>query len=163
MGLVALHHVRSSWTRDRTCVPCNGRQIPNHWTIREVPRQIILNHKSLNDQSKFWNCVYYELLLRNCIYMCILCLSRHRNKPEKINTKLCCSLGCRISRELLHYTSLIVYFEICEHFSATMILYFFCFYCCWIKSLKVGTMCYTCLPVCLFNQKNNKSSFWRKQ
>ena len=27
----------SSWTRDRTCVPCIGRQTPNHWTTRETP------------------------------------------------------------------------------------------------------------------------------
>ena len=26
MGLVALQHVASSWTRDRTCVPCTGRR-----------------------------------------------------------------------------------------------------------------------------------------
>ena len=37
MGLVALWHVGSSRTRDRTCVPCIGRQILNHWTTREVP------------------------------------------------------------------------------------------------------------------------------
>ena len=36
MGLVALWHVESSWTRDQTCVPCIGRQIFNHWTTREV-------------------------------------------------------------------------------------------------------------------------------
>ena len=24
-------------TRDGTCVPCIGRQIPNHWITREVP------------------------------------------------------------------------------------------------------------------------------
>ena len=29
-GLVALWHVGSSWTRDRTCVPCIDRQILNH-------------------------------------------------------------------------------------------------------------------------------------
>ena len=29
--------VGSSWTRDRTRVPCIGRWIPNHWTTREVP------------------------------------------------------------------------------------------------------------------------------
>ena len=28
-----------SLTRDRTHVPCIGRQIPNHWTIKEVPRK----------------------------------------------------------------------------------------------------------------------------
>ena len=35
-GLVALWHVESSWPRDRTCVPCIGRQILSHWTTREV-------------------------------------------------------------------------------------------------------------------------------
>ena len=29
----------SSLTRDRTCVPCIGRRILNHWTTREVPTQ----------------------------------------------------------------------------------------------------------------------------
>ena len=28
----------SSLTRDQTHVPCIGRQIPNHWTTREVPK-----------------------------------------------------------------------------------------------------------------------------
>ena len=27
-------HVGSSWRRDRTCVPCIGRLILNHWIIR---------------------------------------------------------------------------------------------------------------------------------
>ena len=27
----------SSWTRDRTHVPCTGRQILNHWTTRKNP------------------------------------------------------------------------------------------------------------------------------
>ena len=30
-GLVALWHVESSWTRDRTCVPCIGRRFLYHW------------------------------------------------------------------------------------------------------------------------------------
>ena len=34
--LVAPQHVGSSRTKDRTCVPCIGRQIPNHWATREV-------------------------------------------------------------------------------------------------------------------------------
>ena len=33
-GLVALQHVGSSWTRDRTRVPCIGRQILNHCATR---------------------------------------------------------------------------------------------------------------------------------
>ena len=37
VGLVAPQHVECSWTRDRTLVPCLGRQILNHWTTREVP------------------------------------------------------------------------------------------------------------------------------
>ena len=36
MGLVALYHVESSQTRDRTCVPCIDRQFLNHHTTREV-------------------------------------------------------------------------------------------------------------------------------
>ena len=37
MGVVALQHVGSSQTRDRTPVPHIGRQILNHWTTREIP------------------------------------------------------------------------------------------------------------------------------
>ena len=36
MGLVVPWHVGSSQTRDWTCVPCVGRQILNHCTIRET-------------------------------------------------------------------------------------------------------------------------------
>ena len=35
-GLVAPWHMESSQRRDRTHVPCIGRQIPNHGTTREV-------------------------------------------------------------------------------------------------------------------------------
>ena len=37
MGLFAPWHVGSSWTRDRTRVPCIGRRILNHCATREVP------------------------------------------------------------------------------------------------------------------------------
>ena len=37
MGLVAPWRVGSSQTRDRTHVPCIGRQILNHGTTREAP------------------------------------------------------------------------------------------------------------------------------
>ena len=30
-----------SWARYQTHVPCTGRQIPNHWAIREVPCDIL--------------------------------------------------------------------------------------------------------------------------
>ena len=36
IGLVALWHVESSWTRDWTRVPCIGRYSLNHWTVREA-------------------------------------------------------------------------------------------------------------------------------
>ena len=35
-GWVSPQHVDSSRTRDRIHIPCIGRQILNHWTIREV-------------------------------------------------------------------------------------------------------------------------------
>ena len=35
-GPVALQHIESFRTRDRTRAPCTGRQIANRWTIREV-------------------------------------------------------------------------------------------------------------------------------
>ena len=40
-GLVAPWHVGSFRTRDRTHVPCIGRQTPNHWTTREVPTLVL--------------------------------------------------------------------------------------------------------------------------
>ena len=36
MGSIAPWHVKSSQARDKTCVPCIGRRILNHWTSREV-------------------------------------------------------------------------------------------------------------------------------
>ena len=37
MGLVAPQQVGSSQTSDEICDPGIGRQIPSHWTTREVP------------------------------------------------------------------------------------------------------------------------------
>ena len=37
---VASRLVGSSWTRDQTDVLCTGRQIINHWTIREAPAML---------------------------------------------------------------------------------------------------------------------------
>ena len=36
MGLVALQYVGSSWTRNRTRVPCIDRWMLNHWTTEEA-------------------------------------------------------------------------------------------------------------------------------
>ena len=43
MWLLSTRHVGSSWIRDRTCVPCIGRPVCNHWTTREVPICQFLN------------------------------------------------------------------------------------------------------------------------
>ena len=46
MALVALRHVGSFWIRDQTCVPCIGRQIPNHWTPGKSPMVFFIGKKS---------------------------------------------------------------------------------------------------------------------
>ena len=46
-GLIALWHVESPQTRDRTGVPCICRQILTHCTTREVP-YLLLKLVSLN-------------------------------------------------------------------------------------------------------------------
>ena len=57
--LVALQHVGSSRTRDRTHVPCTGRQILNHWATREVPAPSF-NIKPWAQTFGFWGalCLY---------------------------------------------------------------------------------------------------------
>ena len=42
-GLAAPRPVGSSWTRDRTHVPCIGRRILIHWTTRQVLRSLDFN------------------------------------------------------------------------------------------------------------------------
>ena len=44
-GLAAPWHVGSSWTRDRTHVPCTSRRTLNLCTTREVPNQIFYRAK----------------------------------------------------------------------------------------------------------------------
>ena len=51
--------MESSWTRDQTCVPCIGRQIPNHWTTREIPTDflfacLLIAVVSLADLRREW-------------------------------------------------------------------------------------------------------------
>ena len=40
LGLSCPQHVGSSQTRERTCVPCIGKWILNHWTTRERPPSV---------------------------------------------------------------------------------------------------------------------------
>ena len=42
-GLAAPQHVESFWTKDRTHVPCIGRQTLNHWSTKEVSLLIFKN------------------------------------------------------------------------------------------------------------------------
>ena len=47
MDLVAPRHVKSSQTRDRTCVPCTGWQILNHRTTQGSLKKILLKFIAL--------------------------------------------------------------------------------------------------------------------
>ena len=51
MGLVALWHVGSSQTRDRTRVPCIGRRILKHCTTREV-LHVLLNRSNYQHSTE---------------------------------------------------------------------------------------------------------------
>ena len=44
VGSAVPRHVGSSWTRYQTHVPCMGRGIPNHWTMREVLLCFLYSH-----------------------------------------------------------------------------------------------------------------------
>ena len=55
-GFVALWHVGSSRTRDRTHAPCMGRQILNLWTTREAQDWVSLSvsHSVVSDSVTPW-------------------------------------------------------------------------------------------------------------
>ena len=67
-GLVAPWPVGSSQTRARTCVPCIGRQIPNHCATREALDQTFLRSQPIvevwklevkhNSQLSGWHCTF---------------------------------------------------------------------------------------------------------
>ena len=52
----------SSWTRDQTCVSCNVRCIPNHWTTREVPRPCFLPPSYVHSCPALYLSSWYPLL-----------------------------------------------------------------------------------------------------
>ena len=58
MNLVALWHVGSSWTRDRTYVPSLGRQILNRWTTREGLTKLLLTYVFISSMDKMLVIVY---------------------------------------------------------------------------------------------------------
>ena len=66
MGLLALWHMGSSWTRDRIPVLCIGRWAVRHWTTREVPCYFILDLKSCHlpwykNKPFLWASWYFPL------------------------------------------------------------------------------------------------------
>ena len=44
-NLLAPWHVGSFWTRDQICVLCIGKQICNHWAIREAPKIAFISER----------------------------------------------------------------------------------------------------------------------
>ena len=51
-GSAAAWHVGSSRTRDHSRVPFTGRQIPNHWTTREVQANVSVSFATITHSSK---------------------------------------------------------------------------------------------------------------
>ena len=72
-GLVALRHVRSSWTGDWTRVPCTGRQFLIHCVTREV---LFIYSFSV---SLFWHVIKYltpilQLRMNYFLLLAVICL-----------------------------------------------------------------------------------------
>ena len=77
----------SSPTRDQTCIPCVGRQIPNHWTTREVPEIIILYWLTNGQDVEYsirWVCSFYiSDQFRSVAQSCpTLCDPMHWSTPD---------------------------------------------------------------------------------
>ena len=54
-GFTAPQNLKSPQTRDWTRVPCTGRQIPNHWTTRQLPFcTIYRNVKQCSHHERAW-------------------------------------------------------------------------------------------------------------
>ena len=51
-GLVSPRHVGSSQTRDRTCGPCTGQHVLNHWTVREVQNMLSRKKEGRKEKKK---------------------------------------------------------------------------------------------------------------
>ena len=60
----ALGHMESSGTRDRTHVPCIGRQILIHYTAREVQNQDVSKKRERGRGSRFWRIQYHGFLCK---------------------------------------------------------------------------------------------------
>ena len=74
-GLVAPWHMGSSWTRDRTRVPCIGRWILNHCTTREVPKPIIFIIQLVMREGS------QKSIMKRCIFVLV------ENQKKLVNLK----------------------------------------------------------------------------
>ena len=79
MDLVTPWHVGSSWTRDRTHVPCTGRRILNHWTNREVQHFHFCHCENWveSTEAHLWDVVAYGPSLCLACITCQLCALGH--------------------------------------------------------------------------------------
>ena len=69
LGLSSPTHVIwdvRSLTRDRTRVPCIGRQILNHWTATEVPQYVILTKRPEGLERSYEVLKWPERMHRSC-------------------------------------------------------------------------------------------------
>ena len=93
MSSPALQHVGSSGARNRTCVPCLGRRILNHWTTREAPPMVLLLAKLIiNLWPTHW-LFLWEFFLNMCesemnLVLNVLLHSANTNKIKVMKTKL---------------------------------------------------------------------------
>ena len=130
VGSVAPQHVESSWSRDRSCVPCIGRRILNHWTPQEVM------HPSFAIKNFF---VLKAFFTDVCAYICI-CICTCKGKDSFLSPHPSHSLPeetvVPTSASRSHaYTSRLIYCSLC--FPSTF-------------SVNTHTHTHTCTHVPLF-------------
>ena len=108
-GLVAPQFVGSSWTRDRTRVPCIARHILNHWTTREVPFVHFLIKLS-------------AFLLMSCKHSLHILEARHFIRYCKSGLQICSPFCCF---SFLNSTWSTVLIQI----KSNVYIYYLCFWC----------------------------------
>ena len=63
MDLIAWWHMKSSWTRNLTHVPCIGWQILSHWIIREVQFTLFLIDLKYTHLFKILRVIMYWVIM----------------------------------------------------------------------------------------------------
>ena len=70
-NLLAPWHVGSFWTRDQICVLCIGKQICNHWAIREAPKIAFISERLIcKARQTFVYQTFFFLLI--CLWFVLL-------------------------------------------------------------------------------------------